>query len=837
MEFYETIRARRSVRSYKPDPVPQDVLRRVLEAFQAAPSWANTQAWEVILVADQDAKARLQATLSERNPSRGAMLEAPVVVAAIGIEARSGFYKGQASTPRGDWLLFDLGIATEHLCLAAAAEGLGTVHVAYFDSAKAGEILGVPAGRTVVELIPLGFPAKTPDRVPRKGLKEFVFKERHGAGLTLALAAALLGGTASFAEDTASDAKKSAPKRAAIYVSPSMSFRERGFTHDVREDERNSLILKGYQVEVRDGTTANILEDLWEGVSAVSYFGHGGYEDANGDNNPTLAGLTAEAWKELVTRDFTVRYQLEQGKDLAEAARLASARAENLGLELMRNNSCFGLYNHSLAFRFVKPGGLYYGAKRWVSPTTIGQGLADTAAQCLPNGTCTCVAKLSAAHLTEYRVPEKPTEGVGISDAACSARAGRLMRVLQDWSGEGRRPVYDPDSFWKTVGPDQTAARLKLGRHLKMEDGTVEPVRTGREEAFYNKVKEALLSDPKPGSIGMEELLRMGLDSTVRTDGAANLQETFLTIHNVMRLLARPQQWAGGGMDTDYGHRSTDPAWPVLQDLRGAMSSGGRSLPDALDARRQPNGSLMDPTWSLRLFDPDTGPFQPQPGAINREWNAGCHYYQWIGATAHSTLGALAVSYGAWAETGVKQSQDKAEQGSVEVSHFICGSKFAAEAFKDRRGGLAPQPPAAGKPDCEALNPDGKGLGKGQFYAALRVYQDCLKGYRSSPGLPVPDMAADPKKACVACVDALITGPCYVRVATLAGWGLCLTCDKGGGVDPKDRFVEKDRCPMCSGVSWSLCDFKPAPANCVALCSTASDPCRKKAGDSRDLKK
>jgi hypothetical protein len=76
----------------------------------------------------------------------------------------------------------------------------------------------------------------------------------------------------------------------------------------------------------------------------------------------------------------------------------------------------------------------------------------------------------------------------------------------------------------------------------------------------------------------------------------------------------------------------------------------------------------------------------------------------------------------------------------------------------------------------------------------------------------------DAKRACVECVNALISGSCYVRVATLAGWGLCLTCSADGGVDPGNRFIEKNRCPMCANVSWDLCDFKPAPVGCVARC-------------------
>ncbi|MBI5210267.1 MAG: nitroreductase family protein [Elusimicrobia bacterium] len=180
MEFYEVVRGRQSVRSFKPDPVPEDVLGRILEAFRAAPSWANTQAWELIMVSDAGLKKSLQSTLPAGNPATAAVVEAPVVAVVVGIAGRSGSYKGKAMTARGDWMLFDAGIAAEHLALAAAAEGLGTVHVAMFDFVKAGELLGVPGDRSVVDLIPLGYPARVPKRVERKPLSEFVFRDRHG---------------------------------------------------------------------------------------------------------------------------------------------------------------------------------------------------------------------------------------------------------------------------------------------------------------------------------------------------------------------------------------------------------------------------------------------------------------------------------------------------------------------------------------------------------------------------------------------------------------------------------------------------------------------------------
>jgi nitroreductase len=69
--------------------------------------------------------------------------------------------------------MYDLGIATQSLCLAAHDLGLGTVIAGLFDHDKAKEILGVPDGYEVVSLIPLGYPAKTPSSPKRREVEEF----------------------------------------------------------------------------------------------------------------------------------------------------------------------------------------------------------------------------------------------------------------------------------------------------------------------------------------------------------------------------------------------------------------------------------------------------------------------------------------------------------------------------------------------------------------------------------------------------------------------------------------------------------------------------------------
>ncbi len=181
MDTLEAIRNRRSVRRYQDKPVPDDVLNKILEAARWAPSWANTQCTCYVIVKDPDTKARLAQMLNTGNPSTDAIINAPIVIVACAELKKSGYYKGTASTDRGDWFMFDVGIAMENLCLAAHALGLGTVHVGFIlDSKKVDELLAVPEGYTAVEMTPLGYPAIEAKAPPRKELSEIVFYEKFG---------------------------------------------------------------------------------------------------------------------------------------------------------------------------------------------------------------------------------------------------------------------------------------------------------------------------------------------------------------------------------------------------------------------------------------------------------------------------------------------------------------------------------------------------------------------------------------------------------------------------------------------------------------------------------
>lgn len=180
MDLLTTIQQRRSIRKYKKDDVPGEIVREVLEAARLAPSWANTQVSRWIVVKDEAIKQALAATLTPTNPGKKAMIEAPYVICLAAQKGLSGFYKDEAATDKGDWFMYDAGVAMEHLVLAATSFGLGTVHIGLFDAKAAEKVLKIPDGFVIVAMTPLGYFEELPAPRPRKSLKEIVFLNNFG---------------------------------------------------------------------------------------------------------------------------------------------------------------------------------------------------------------------------------------------------------------------------------------------------------------------------------------------------------------------------------------------------------------------------------------------------------------------------------------------------------------------------------------------------------------------------------------------------------------------------------------------------------------------------------
>lgn len=166
MSILKVIKERRSVRRYKADPIPDDVLHRVLEAARFSPSGKNLQPWKFILVHDESLKQRL----AEASFRQTFIAEAPVVVVACGDPDRCYSRMGNYMK---SWAV-DVAIAFEHLILQAQDEGLGTCWIGAFEEKDVKSILDVPEGVRVLALTPLGYPDENPVPRGRKSLEEIV---------------------------------------------------------------------------------------------------------------------------------------------------------------------------------------------------------------------------------------------------------------------------------------------------------------------------------------------------------------------------------------------------------------------------------------------------------------------------------------------------------------------------------------------------------------------------------------------------------------------------------------------------------------------------------------
>lgn len=162
MDVFEAIRTRRSVRKYRPEPIPNDRLERIFEAARLAPSAGNRQPWRFVVVRDADRKKALAGAANNQS----FLSEAAAIVAAVG--------DPEVSTR---WHEKDPMTAVEHMALAATALGYGTCWIGAFDEDAVKRLLKIPAKMRVVALLPIGIPNETPAPKPRKQLSEIFFEE------------------------------------------------------------------------------------------------------------------------------------------------------------------------------------------------------------------------------------------------------------------------------------------------------------------------------------------------------------------------------------------------------------------------------------------------------------------------------------------------------------------------------------------------------------------------------------------------------------------------------------------------------------------------------------
>ncbi|MGL5785940.1 MAG: nitroreductase family protein [Bacteroidales bacterium] len=175
MSFLDLVRIRQSDRAFDADkPVEKEKLERILEAAQLAPSACNAQPWKFIIVDDRDLRYKIADATSNRLLSinhftKQAPVHLIIVEEKANVSSSFGSFFKKKHFPH-----IDIGIVAEHICLAAADEGLGSCMIGWFDEKKIKSLLNIPSSRSVVLDIVIGYSTQPLRNKKRKNLSDIV---------------------------------------------------------------------------------------------------------------------------------------------------------------------------------------------------------------------------------------------------------------------------------------------------------------------------------------------------------------------------------------------------------------------------------------------------------------------------------------------------------------------------------------------------------------------------------------------------------------------------------------------------------------------------------------
>jgi nitroreductase len=165
------LKSRRSIRRYRPDPVPDEMVEELLEAGRWAPSASNRQPWHFIVVRDPAILQEVAQHAAYFFIRWAHVAEAPLLIVLCG-EARNRVYR--------QFLHEDVGLAGSQIMLQAKALGLGTCWIGGLERKAIRGILKVPDHVEIVGLLTVGFPAEDPNPPARKPLAEIVHYDVYG---------------------------------------------------------------------------------------------------------------------------------------------------------------------------------------------------------------------------------------------------------------------------------------------------------------------------------------------------------------------------------------------------------------------------------------------------------------------------------------------------------------------------------------------------------------------------------------------------------------------------------------------------------------------------------
>jgi nitroreductase len=181
MDLADAVRGRRSIRKYRPQPVPGDVIDSLIDLARHAPSSMNGQPWTFTIVREPALKRRLadiknQYCPAEKREFRADFLIEAAAVVVIAVDRAASH----------DRAVENGVLAAATFMLAAQDHGLGTVYMSAHrdDEPAVAEairgLLGMPADVLPIAMLPLGYPDEMPPAKPMRALRDVVFHERYG---------------------------------------------------------------------------------------------------------------------------------------------------------------------------------------------------------------------------------------------------------------------------------------------------------------------------------------------------------------------------------------------------------------------------------------------------------------------------------------------------------------------------------------------------------------------------------------------------------------------------------------------------------------------------------
>ncbi len=184
----EIIKNRRTIRKYKPEHIPDDYIETVIDAARWAPSAANSQPWEFVVVKNQDVKKKMGLMVSEaiEFKKEGKIPIQPYFEESSALIVVCGDPRVMEACPRGeireDLFISSMAAAIQNMLLAATALGLeGSVWgtVGPLAGTRIKEMLDIPQALKISAIVPLGFPAVHPKPGYRRNVSEIVHQEKY----------------------------------------------------------------------------------------------------------------------------------------------------------------------------------------------------------------------------------------------------------------------------------------------------------------------------------------------------------------------------------------------------------------------------------------------------------------------------------------------------------------------------------------------------------------------------------------------------------------------------------------------------------------------------------